>query len=72
MPVTNTGKWIIILIAHDDPAIEPQVIKEQIGSDDNEQLAALCRGGDLIATLPEDTEEDAEGLRLEIEKQCLR
>lgn len=70
---TNAKKWIIVLIAHDDPDIDVQVIKEQIPVADDEHLAALLRGGHLIATLPDDpTESEAESLRREIEKQCLR
>ena len=72
MSITKSGKWIIVLIAYDDESIEPQVIKEFIASDEDEQCAALLRGGHLMATLPDDTESDAEGLRREIEKQCLR
>ena len=69
--MSTAGKWIILLIAFDDCEIEPHVIKERIGADENEELAALCRGGELIAVL-DDEEEIAEAYRLEFEKQCLR
>jgi hypothetical protein len=72
MPVTKSGKWIIVLVAHDDPDLEPQVLKEFIPQDENEHLAALLRGGELIATLVDEPEGDAEMLRREIEKQSLR
>jgi len=65
-------KWIILLVAHDDPSIDAQVIKESIPAEENEHLAAFMRGGELIATLPDDPENEAEALRREIEKQCLR
>ena len=67
------GKWIIVLLAYDDPelGIEPEVIKEAIADTEDEQLAALLRGGELVAVV-EDTEEVAEGCRRDYEKQCLR
>ncbi|HZZ44528.1 MAG TPA: hypothetical protein VFE58_16450 [Tepidisphaeraceae bacterium] len=68
----NKDKWVIILVAHEDENLEAQVIKECIPAEEDEQLAAFLRGGELIATLPDDTEADAESLRREIEKQCLR
>ena len=67
----NAGKWIIVLVAYDDADLEPQVIKELIPAREDEQLAALLRGGELVAVV-EDIEEVAEGCRLEFEKQCLR
>jgi hypothetical protein len=72
--MTNTtGKWIIVLLAYDDPklGLVPEVIKELIAQGEDEQLAALLRGGELVAVV-EDTEEVAEGCRRDIEKQCLR
>ena len=68
----NEHKWIIVLVAYDDPQIETRVIKERLPADENEQLAALLRGGDLMAVLGFDSEAAAEGQRIEIEKSCLR
>ena len=65
-------KWIIVLVAFDDPEIEAQVIKEQIAGGDDEQLAALLRGGELIDVIHVEDEETAEGYRKQVEKQCLR
>ena len=65
-------KWIIVLVAYDDPEIETRVIKERIAMNENEQLAALLRGGDLVAVLGFDNEAAAEANRIEIEKACLR
>ena len=70
--MNEAGKWIILLVAFDDADLEPQVLKERIAGDEDEQLAALLRGGELIAVLEDDEEETAEGYRREIEKQCLR
>lgn len=67
----NAGKWIIVLVAYDDMDLEPQVIKELIPANEDEQLAALLRGGELVAVV-DDIEEVAEGCRREFEKQCLR
>jgi hypothetical protein len=69
--MTNVGKWIIVLVAHEGTDLEPHVLKELIPADENEQLAALLRGGELVAVV-EDSEEIAEGCRREFEKQCLR
>ncbi|HEX8524658.1 MAG TPA: hypothetical protein VF669_20545 [Tepidisphaeraceae bacterium] len=70
--MNEAGKWIILLVAFDDAELEPQVLKERIAADEDEQLAALLRGAELIAVLDEDEEETAEGFRREFEKQCLR
>jgi hypothetical protein len=67
----STHKWIIVLVAYDDPQIETQVIKERLPAEDDEQLAALLRGGDLLAVLGFDNETAAEAHRIEAEKQCL-
>jgi hypothetical protein len=64
--------WIIVLVAYDDPAIETRVIKERLGMDDNEQLAALLRGGELVAVLGFDNEAAAGANRIEVEGSCLR
>jgi hypothetical protein len=68
----NTGKWIIVLVAFDDDCVPAQVIKERIPHKADEHLAAFLRGGDLVTTLLDDNSDDAELLRLEVEKQCLR
>ena len=65
-------KWIIVLVAHDDPAIESRVIKERLAMDENERLAALLRGGELVAVLGFDNESAAESSRMEVERSCLR
>jgi len=65
-------KWIIVLVAYDDPEIETRVIKERLALEDDEQLAALLRGGQLVAASGLDSEPAAEAQRLEIEKFCLR
>jgi hypothetical protein len=65
-------KWIIILVAYDDAAIETRVIKERLPTEDDEQLAALLRGGDLVEVLGFDNEAAAEFHRIAAEKQCLR
>jgi hypothetical protein len=65
-------KWIIVLIAFDDPAVPPQVIKERIAADEDEHLAAFLRGGEVIDVLFEEDEEVVEGVRRMLERQCLR
>ena len=65
-------KWIIVLVAYDDPRIETRVIKERLTIDEDEHLAALLRGGELAAVLDLDNESDAEASRIEVEKSCLR
>lgn len=65
-------KWIIVLIAFDEDGLEPQVLKERIPAADDEQLAALLRGGEVVALLDDDSEDVAEGYRREIEKECIR
>ena len=70
--MNSTHKWIIVLVAYDDPAIETRVIKERIPMEDDEQLAALLRGGELVAVFGFDNEAAAESQRFEVEKTCLR
>jgi hypothetical protein len=65
-------KWIIVLVAYDDPEIETRVIKERIAMEESEQLAAFLRGGELVAVFGLDNEAAAEAQRLEVEKACLR
>jgi len=42
-------KWIIVLVAYDDPRIPTRVLKERLLVAENEQLAAFLRGGYLVA-----------------------
>jgi len=65
-------KWIIVLIAFDDPEIAPEVIKERIPVSEDERVAAFLRGGELLNVLHEDSESIAEGVRRDAEKECLR
>ena len=67
------GKWIIVLVAFDDDALTPQVIKERIPAGEDEHLIAFLRGGELLEVLSADEDEStAEACRRQIEKQCLR
>ena len=68
----DAGKWIIYLVAFDDPEIAPEVLKERIPTSENEHLAAFLRGGELLDVVFEDEEVTAEGCRREFERQCLR
>ena len=65
-------KWIIVLVAYDDPMIETRVIKERLDMDEDEQLAALLRGGELVDVSEIDNEAVAEAHRIEVEKSSLR
>ena len=65
-------KWIIVLVAYDDAMIETRVIKERLAVDENEQLAALLRGGELVSVSEFDDEAHAEACRREVEKSTLR
>ena len=65
-------KWIIVLVAYDDPEIETRVIKERVAMDEDEQLAALLRGGELVAMSELDNEAAAEAYRIDVEKSCFR
>src|SRR5690349_7036327 len=49
-------KWIILLVAYDDPEIEAEVIKERIGADDDEEMAAFLRGAELVAVMGDEQE----------------
>ncbi len=68
----NRHKWIIILVAYDDPRIEPSVIKERLPIEDDVNLAALLRGGELVCVVGYDNEMVTEAQRIEAEKFCLR
>jgi hypothetical protein len=48
------------------------VIKERVPIDENEHLAALLRGGKLVAVIRVDSERVAEAQRIESERSCLR
>ena len=62
----NAGhKWIIVLVAYEDPEIEARVIKERLPAEDDEQLAALLRGGELVAVMDFDNESAAESQRVD-------
>jgi hypothetical protein len=65
-------KWIIVLIAFDDEQLDPEVLKERIGADEDERMAAFLRGGELIAVVGDEPEHVVEGFRAEAEKKCLR
>ena len=65
-------KWVVVLVAFDDEEIETHVIKERINADDDEQLAAFLRGGELMAVISVDDELVAEAERRHVEKTCLR
>ena len=66
------SKWIIVIVAFDDPELDPEVIKERIGAGEDEEVAAFLRGGELVAVMADEAEEIVEGFRREVEKQCLR
>jgi hypothetical protein len=68
----GAGRWILVLVAHDDDALEPQVLKEQLAPDDDEQLCAFLRGGELVAVIEDADETIAEAHRVLVEKECLR
>ena len=70
--MNGPGKWIMLLVAFSDDDFEPVVLKERIGADEDEQLAAFLRGGELLAVLGDEEESVAEGCRRDLEKQCLR
>ena len=65
-------KWIVVLVAFDDDVVTPHVIKERIQADENEQLAAFLRGGELMTVITVDDERVAEAERMYVEKSCLR
>lgn len=70
--MNGPGKWIMLLVAFSDDDFEPVVLKERIAADEDEQLAAFLRGGELLAVLGDEEESVAEGFRRDLEKQCLR
>jgi len=65
-------QWIVVLVAFDDPEVEPRVIKERLEMHEDPKLAAFIRGGELIDVIESDNEELAELERAVFEKKCLR
>ena len=69
----SATKWVIFLVAFDDPAMEPQVLAERVPQAEDEHLAAFMRGGHVLEVRPgSDTEQEIEHCRREFEKNCLR
>jgi hypothetical protein len=68
----STHKWILVLVAFDDPEVAPQVLKERIPASEDEKLAAFIRGGELLDVLGDEDESLVEGYRQQVEKECLR
>src|SRR5688572_14260580 len=66
------SKWVILLVAFDDPELDAEVIKERIGADEDEEMAAFLRGAELVAVMADEDEAVVEGFRRAVEKQCLR
>ena len=48
----SATKWVIFLVAFDDPELEPQVVAERVPADEDEQLAAFMRGGHVLEVRP--------------------
>ena len=69
----SASKWVIFLVAFDDPEVDPQVLAERVAADDDENLAAFMRGGQVLEVRPGNyTEGEIEHCRRELEKNCLR
>ena len=69
----SASKWVIFLVAFDDPDMEPQVLVERLAEHEDEQLAAFLRGGHVLEVRPGSyTEAEIEQCRREFEKNCLR
>jgi hypothetical protein len=69
----NGTKWVIFLVAFDDPEVEPQVLAERVPADEDEQVSAFMRGGHVLEVRPGSyTEAEIEHCRREFEKNCLR
>jgi hypothetical protein len=66
------AKWIILLVAFDDPALPAEVIAERISANEDEHLAAFLRGGELLDVLWEDDAGVVERYREQFERKCLR
>lgn len=66
-------KWVMFLVAFDDPEVEPQVLAERVAADEDEQISAFMRGGHVLEVRPGTyTEAEIESCRRELEKNCLR
>ena len=66
-------KWVIFLVAFDDPELEPQVLAERVPADEDEQMTAFLRGGHVLEVRPGSyTEVEIEHCRREFEKNSLR
>jgi hypothetical protein len=69
----SASKWVIFLVAFDDPEVDPQVLAERVAADEDENLAAFMRGGQVLEVRPGSyTEVEIEHCRRELEKNCLR
>jgi hypothetical protein len=69
----SATKWVIFLVAFDDPEVDPQVLAERIAADEDEQMAAFMRGGEVLEVRPGTyTDAEIEQCRRELEKNCLR
>jgi hypothetical protein len=69
----SASKWVIFLVAFDDPDVDPQVLAERVDADEDENLAAFMRGGQVLEVRPGSyTETEIEHCRRELEKNCLR
>ena len=69
----ESAKWVIFLVAFDDPDVDPQVLAERVPADEDEHLAAFMRGGHVLEVRPgTETEVEIEYCRREFEKNCLR
>ena len=69
----SATKWVIFLVAFDDPEMEPQVLAERIPAHEDENLAAFVRGGEVLEVRPGSASEaEIEYYRRELEKNCLR
>jgi hypothetical protein len=69
----SATKWVIFLVAFDDPEVEPQVLAERVPEEEDEQVSAFMRGGHVLEVRPGSyTEAEIEHCRREFEKNCLR
>ena len=69
----SATKWVIFLVAFDDPEMEPQVVAERVAADEDEHFAAFLRGGEVLEVLPGNKgDAEIEYFRRELEKNCLR
>ena len=68
----SSFKWVVMLVAFDDESVEVKVIKERVAQDEDENLVAFLRGGELMAVVTVDDERVAEDERMYVEKSCMR